>query len=242
MNDFGGECSIYAHLPLLAYVAQKCYGDKADILKTVTGVDFDTFMLLDLPDELKKTGDRLISPSEYGLYADAFLGVYDKHIRERDQGKYAKYADILTKKAKQAKDFSYLFKTRAMLCQILSKKYALGIMTRKYYLSGNRRMLKKLMQERYEPLIKLVDKYAKLVKTEWAKENLFYSFEVQELHLGGLKARLIDQKKRLEKYLKSGEQISELNEMIINETCGDYPDGEPLWESDWCRMVSVNRM
>lgn len=242
LNDYGGECSIYAHLPLLTFVSEKCYGDNGDTCLSVTGVEKEKFTLLDLPDEIPHTGNRLISPSEYGLYGDAFLGIFDKHIRQRDERKYAFYVNRLEEATGTAKDFSYIFKTRTALCKILEKKYALGIKTRKYYLTGNNQGLKKLIQENYEPLLGLIKEFTKLVKTEWAKENLFYSFEVQELHLGGLYARVKEQKNRLEKYLATGTEIAELNETIINETCGDYPDGEPLWESDWCRIVSVNRI
>ena len=242
LNDRGGECSIYAHMPVLARAAEKCYGDTSELVKSVTGVGKDKFLLLDLPDELPHEGDRLVSPSEYGLYGDVFLGIFDQHIRVRDEGRYPTYAAKLLTAARGAKKYAYLFKTRAKLCEILSKKYALGIRLRNYYREGNKKAVKKLVQENFEPLIEQVKKFAVLVKKEWMNENLLYSFEVQELHLGGLLARLRQQKKRLEKYLLKGEAIPELEETIINETNYDYPDQEPLWESDWCRIVSVNRI
>ena len=37
-------------------------------------------------------------------------------------------------------------------------------------------------------------------------------------------------------------KIEELDEEILNATCGDYADGEPLWESEWSRICTVNRM
>ena len=99
-----------------------------------------------------------------------------------------------------------------------------------------------LVENNFAPLLKLLKRFIAVVKKEWESENIYSSFETVELHLGGLAARLKTQKKRVEEYIRYGKEIPELAENILNETNGDIPDGEPVWESDWCRIATVNRI
>ena len=242
LNDYGGECSWYAHLPVLEKVSGLCYGDSGGALKTIMGNESEKAMLLDLPDLIPQKGNRLISPSEYGLYSDAFLGIYDKHICLRHEKLYESYAARLRAEKRTAKQYAYLFEASALLCEILSKKYALGIRLRSCYQKGDKQALTLLVENNFAPLLKLLKRFIAAVKKEWESENIYSSFETVELHLGGLAARLKTQKKRVEEYIRYGKEIPELAENILNETNGDIPDGEPVWESDWCRIATVNRI
>lgn len=241
LNDRGGECSIYAHLPVLANVAKACYNDETDILYTLTGVKSETFEKLDFPDALEQSGNGLINPSKYGLYNDAFLGIYDKHVRVVDEETYLRYAKELKSLKKQAKEYGYIFETLASLCEILSKKYALGVLTRAFYQAGATAELKDLVS-RYETLPKQIEKFNAQLRKAWLKESTGFAYEIQDLHLGGLAGRLQRQGERLKKYLQTGEEIPELKEEILNATCGDYIDSEPVWDSEWCSIATVNRI
>ncbi len=241
LNDKGGECSIYAHLSLLASVAKACYGDSADTVETVTGVSSEVFEKLDLPDCLAQTESILVNPSKYGLYNDAFLGIYDKHVRITDEETYMRYAKELKLLVKQAKEYGYIFELLSTLCEILSEKYALGVLTRAFYQAGAIAELRKLVK-RYESLPKKIEKFNALMQKAWLKESMGFASEVQDLHLGGLAQRLRSQGVRLQNYLQTGEEIAELKEEILNATCGDYADGEPIWDSEWCSIATVNRI
>ena len=79
-GDDGAECACFSVLPSMFYVSQLVKGieDEDEIkenFKAMFGIDFDGFMLLDLPGI--NSDKEFTNPEKYMLYNDYFLGKYD---------------------------------------------------------------------------------------------------------------------------------------------------------------------
>ena len=206
-GDDGGECSRFAVLPALYYIAEYVRGneDEADIkagFEREFGIPFDSFLTLDLPNLVdKKDSPWAACPSKYMLYSDCLEGFLDYLVDEGGNDEYADYALKLYSAEQKAGDYSYLFRTQRLLSEILSHKYELGARTRAAYKAGDREELRRLLNEDYTAVIKLLPIFYDAFRHQWELENKRWGFEVQDLRLGGLITRMENQKRILEDYL-----------------------------------------
>ena len=222
-GDNGGECSHFAQLPSLFYIAQYAKGitDEAVIkekFKKLIGIEYDDFMKLDLPNAI--TGNEQIghpkNPCKYMLFSDPFNGFLDYTVKDGGSELYAKYASELHEIAKKSRKYGYLFDSMAKLCDALAIKYELGVKTRKAYNSGDKDELSRLANEDYAKAIKLVDTFGKAFEKQWFCENKTSGFDVQDLRIGGLVRRLTACKKRLLDYTDGKiDRIEELEGDIL---------------------------
>lgn len=239
-GDNGAEASNYSVLPTLCYAACRNLGItkmaeiKAKFLEW-TGYSYDDFMLLDLPDHLSKTDDR-INPSKYGLYNDCFMGIFDPTVEPEDSKMYLSYARRLNNAAKRTGEFSYLFKTAADLCSLMALKFDIGVRTREVYKNGDKAELLRLIAD-YKKMIKRAETFYNTFKTQWFKENKPHGFDVQDIRLGGLIMRMKSCMDRLYR-LYNGEitVIPELEEEILDI----YPTKREF--NNWARSSTANML
>lgn len=223
-GDNGGECSRFAVLPSLFYIAQYAKGvtDEDTIkarFKRAFGVDFDDFMLLDGPNDLVPSEKRHgipVNPAKYMFYNDYFLGAYDYTACEGGYEHFAEKERLLSAAAKKSRKYGHLFDTAAKLSGVLKYKYDLGVRTRAAYQSGDRAELLRLANEDYTFILKGISAFAKAFEKQWALENKPYGIEVHEIRLGGLIKRTESCRRRLLDYA-SGKisEIPELSEQIL---------------------------
>ena len=221
--DDGGECSRYAVLPTLYYVAELMRGneDMAQIkagFAEMFGMSFDDFLLLDAPNQvaLAKENDlKLACPSKYMLYSDPFVGFMDYTVKAGEGETYATYAQKLRQVSQKSERFGYLFDTAAKLCDVLSYKYELGVKTRAAYGAGDREALKALLED-YQAAEVHLRQFTSALEYQWMQENKPYGLEVQHARLGGLMYRLGACRARLEDYIAGRvASIPELEEEIL---------------------------
>ena len=83
-GDDGAECSLFACLPTLAYVASMARGEKnyKVTFEQVMGIPFDKFLRLDLPNEVVQPAKMFAftQASRYMLYNDPLQGLYDSTV------------------------------------------------------------------------------------------------------------------------------------------------------------------
>ncbi len=206
-GDNGGECSHFAQLPSLFYIAQYAKGVTDESLiksrfKKLIGIDYDDFMKLDLPNIItgnEQTG-KPKNPCKYMLFSDCFNGFLDYTVKEGGSQKYAEHAKQLHEVAGKSRKYGYLFDTLAKLCDALAIKYELGVKTRNAYNAKDKDGLCKLANEDYTQTIKLIDIFGKAFEKQWFYENKTSGFDVQDLRIGGLIRRLSACKRRLLNY------------------------------------------
>ena len=140
-GDDGAECSLFATLPTLAYIAAQAKGEKEykTQFKENFGVSFDNFLRLDMPNDVIKPAKMFAfsQAARYMLYNDCLQGLYDSTITEGDGEKFKSVALKLGRLAKKG-EWAYLFKTQAALSRTLYYKYELTAKTRNAYLAKDK--------------------------------------------------------------------------------------------------------
>lgn len=225
-GDNGRECSHLALLPSLYAIKQYGEGnfDEQSIKRGFAqtfGVAYDDFMLLDIPNRLPiEITDQFgnatwYQPSKVLLYADPFMGIFDKEVEEVGDIPYGEYAKQLEEAKGRSGKYAYLFDMMQKLCEVLASKATLGIRTRKAYAEKDKTALTALVDE-YALAADKVDKFHAAFYTVWHSECKPQGWEIQDARLGGLKQRLSTCRSRLIAYLGGSiDKIPELEEEIL---------------------------
>ena len=245
-GDDGMECSHFSQLPSLLCLAEYSKGnfDQSKIkekFKKITGIDFDDFMTVDLPNCLPKEPEYCESPSKYMLYSDPFLGFLDYTVSLGIGEIYKEHQNKLLSVAKKTRKFGYIFNTLAKLCSVLEIKYELGVKTRMAYQSNNKIELEKLANGEYVSLKKRISSFHKALKLQWNKDNKSIGFEVQDARLGGLVMRLDTCRRQILDYLNGKiEKIEELECEILPLPFSSKAKGEAIDYGAYGRIVTAN--
>ncbi|MBQ9714186.1 MAG: beta-N-acetylhexosaminidase [Clostridia bacterium] len=222
-GDNGKDCSYFALLPTLYVIRQFADGNfdmekiKAD-MKEKFGWDYDEWLDLDLPNDLRVNGvkdDKWNCVCKTMAFTDPFLGMRDVDYANIDRIPYGEYGKKIASHAQNAGEFSYIFDTLAKLCAYMEYKADLGIRTRKAYQEKNTDELKRLVED-YASAVACLDVFAEAQKKLWMRENKAFGWEVQEIRLGGVRARLLTCGERLQAYLNGDlDCIEELEEKVL---------------------------
>ena len=248
-GDDGAECSIFAALPSLYHAAQVARGITDDSVikqgfKDKFGIEFDDFMLLDLPDtpsiDKNMRDDKdLRNPEKYMLYCDCFMGQYDYTVKGGESEQY-KACALKLKKLESNQEFGYLFTKARALCELLSMKYEIGVRTRKAYLEKNIAELKNVIAD-YDNILCLIENYHKAFKKQWFIDNKPHGFDIQDTRLGGITFRIRSCKERLLMYTHGEiDKIDELEEPVLNLNGSYSNDCEPVYSAQWFYDISAN--
>ena len=233
-GDDGAECSKFAVLPALMYAAEKAEGNddlnniKAKF-KTITGCEFDDFLLFDKLDT--PGGKHRRSASKYIFYNDLFLGVRDCLCSENDGVYYANLEKELHNVCEKG-SFELLFDTYEKFASLLKIKAALGLKMKKAYRNRDTEALKNIIDD-CDVLTRRVKEFHKLHQKRWFEENKPHGFDVQDLRIGGLLQRIASCKERLMLFV--GGETDEIPELA-------EPDTDNIFgkHNIWCREVSPN--
>ena len=228
-GDDGAECSAFSHLHTLYTLRRYVDGvfDEAQIAREffeLFGLEYADFVQLDLPN-LPDVGVKqelcigLVKPL---LYADPFVGVFDKNIEKEKMPPYGEYAKILRDAGGRTGEYGYIFESLSALCSVLELKADLGVRTRKAYSSGNKDVLANVAKD-YLEIIRRLEEFHKAFCYQWHKENKPFGWEIQDARLGGLILRLKTCHNRLTAYLRGDlARIEELEEEILPWSGSEY--------------------
>ncbi len=223
-GDDGGECSHFSQLPALHYLAMYAKGvtDEEKIkakFKSITGIAYDDFIAIDTVNHI--VGDEPDSgaprnPSKHFLLCDTFNGYFDYNVAEGGGDRLARVAEKLHSVSRQSRKYGYIFDTAAALADLLAIKYELGVKVREAYKSGDKEALRSLADKEYAVLPVLVKKFTAAFEKQWMKDNKPYGFDVQEMRLAGVRARLESCRARIYDYLEGRiDKIDELEYDIL---------------------------
>lgn len=245
-GDDGAEGSFYSLLPTLVNVAEQAYGN-SDMEKIkqaflrVSNISYDNFMAVDLLNKFEERHkDILTNPSKYYLFTDCFTDLFLNDISSEYKTNLLKAFEML-KKSEKDKEYGYLFKLFKILAQILYIKYDLSIDTRSAYNSNNKYQIKKLIKQRYIPLVKLIKKFHEANYVRWHKENKPHGFEILDYRLGGLVYRIKYYVKTLQQFVKGKITNIELLEEEILDFERDKSDyRNAYYFNSFVKTASVN--
>jgi len=242
----GGECNVFSVLPTLAYVMNKAYSGnnlKNDFL-TLTGIEFDDFMLLDLPNTIRqKSKDNLNNPSKYLLFNDYFMGKFDSTVNEGDGMLYSQIAERIEPLIYKENKWSYLFKTAYYHCKVLEIKAEIGIKTRALYILKDKKSIKELAVTEYKELEKRIKELYQSFYKQWITINKPHGFDVHDVHFGGLLQRTSSCYDRLINYSNGLiDKIEELEEPMLDFECNSQLTKQHINFNNWESSVTVNKM
>ncbi len=221
-GDNGAEASQFSILPTLQQYAEYCYAkgeDRAWVAKRFEEtfkIPFDTFLLLDSPallsDNPEQRRDKL--NSKHLLYSDGMASWLDWCIKPSFASEYAEKAKTLHEVSENP--FSYLFKSAALLCDVLTLKSTLALEIRAAYHGDDRSTLEEIANTRIPATIKALENYLPAARAEWYEDNKTYGFDVVEMRIGGLKERLASIALTLKDYLNGKiDEIPQLEEHLL---------------------------
>lgn len=242
-GDNGGECSFYSLLPSLYLIRRHADGmcDLEQIKKEffeLFGVNFEDFMLLDLPNVQKKLVDweHMHNPCKFLLYADCFLNSSDAFSEDVLEIDYKNHAEKLEEASVNAREFSYIFKCMASLCRVLEIKCDLSLRTRKAYAQKDKKKLLEIIKD-YQVTEDRIEMFHQVFEELWEKENKPFGWEVQDARIGGVIRRIKTCRARLEKFVRGElDKIEELEEKLL-----PFPD-EPYAARQYKAIVSVSEL
>ncbi len=220
-GDNGCECSRYATLPALLYLAEYMRGntDEEKIkakFKRIFGYDYDAFMLLDRLDIIYPERKGPGRTSRKALFSDLFTGFCDLYVKRGQGAEYAAIAEQLREHARKTRKWNYLFDCYAKMAAVFATKYELGCKTREAYKAGNKEELLRLAKEDYTLLYKQLSDFLPAFRKQWYRENKTYGFDCQEIRVGGVIARVDSCKRRLLDYCAGKiQRIEELEEELL---------------------------
>ncbi len=219
-GDDGAECSSFALLPSLFYLAEYAKGNRdetkmAEKFKRLVGLSFEECMAIDLPNQVVPYEGKPRNPSKYMLYADTLMDYLDYTVRPGAGERYKEFSAQLSATAKKSRTYGYLFDTAAKLCDVLAIKYELGLRTRRAYEAGDREALRALLAD-YTETVRRVKVFYRAFKKQWMRENKPQGFDVQEQRIGGLLLRLESCRDRISDYVNGRiDRIEELEEALL---------------------------
>ena len=223
-GDDGAECSKVAMLPSLFAISEFAKGNEDMELikakfKRSFGISFDDFMLLDALNDINGTSVEYkspVNPSKYMLYSDYFNGFLDVTVVGGEGDKYRELAPKLWAVAKKTRKFGYLFKTAAALAEALAVKFELGYKTRNAYKARDMDELKRLAENDYKEVEKLIRAYLRVFEEQWFYENKPCGFDVQDIRLGATLQRTASCRRRILDYVNGKiDSIPELEEELL---------------------------
>lgn len=217
-GDDGNECLRGNAIGSYIFLAEHSKKEDADKIlinqkcKALTGYTYREWLNLDRPNfiDLSDAYKFDVNPSKYLLYMDPLLSLYDNLIYPDYNKFYTKISKSLHNLAKRKTEYSYLFELESKLCKVLSYKATLSLDIKNAYDKKSTEDMKVCLDNVNKAIICLNDLH-NFYRLCWNKENKMTGFEVQDIRLGGLSARLKYIKGLLEEYIhKGGIYIEEL--------------------------------
>lgn len=225
--DRGSEGSWFSVLPTLYFASEYALGN-TDGLEGIdkekffyfTGVAFDDFMLLDLPNKpyLHKQYPESNAKCMFYLYNDAFLGTMNPLLSDGIGKAYAELTCILEKA--NGGEFGYLFELATALCRVLTNKAELGKEIETAYKVGDTGKLKSIAEEVIPQIIEDSKALFSAVEKSWREEKKSFGLEIQAQRFGALIQRLLQVREKLLGYLDGS--IQALPEVAIQRFLPAY--------------------
>ena len=247
-GDNGSECSVYTTIPSMWYAAHQlfpCCVDEDTILHYLTGYTRDEWKVCDrINYVVPRVGNQMSDAGKYMLYNDYLIGLMDYHTPDFAGEVFAELHRIYDEFAKRDSQFSYLFDTYAALSKALIRKATYGKRLRDAYQKNDKETIGSLVEELTFIREDLHEFYTTF-RNLWMKENKGYGFEVSDVRIGGLIARIETVTIMLRDYLEGRiDKIYELEDESLDYWCGAtseelrYARGH----THWATLVTTNHI
>jgi len=245
-GDNGAEACPFSILPALYANAEYIYTDTImtpchmdkDKFEVLTDITFDQFMEIDAANIPADKEQDLNNSCKYLLYNDPLIGTFDSALYSGIEDYYRETGEKLAKLIDNPK-YGYMFETQSALCKVLSEKANLGARIRNSYSTGDRITLSEIEKYTIPSIIENLEEFLKVFEKQWRIDNKTFGFEVQCIHIGGLKQRLFYTKDMIHRYLQNEVmQIDELTVKYLPYAFSDVGDVKQLNYNVWQNIVT----
>ena len=210
-GDNGAEANIQAFLAGMQVYAEyryTCRFDPDEVSRRFldcTGEDMQPFLDIGRFDELPML-EHLVNdvpnPTKFLLYQDPLVGLFDQDIKDLNRAEhYRELRRLFERHAGASKHCSLLFGFYAKMAELLSYKAELGIRLYEAYQSKDTGRLGALIASDLLPAQAAAEHLRDLWRRLWFSTNRPFGFEVIDIRMGGLLARLQTAQLRIEQYL-----------------------------------------
>ncbi len=190
-GDNGTEASPFSCLPTLASYAEGAWNsDTSDeaIERSMSALGASYRDFLEMDRLLYKQLWSIVH--KYMLYNDPLLGTWDYHIPSDTDEFFSDAAKTFEECAERNPKWAYIFNSLAALAKVLATKASFGIKLKDAYDKGDKKALEKIANETVPSLIVDVKNFITLHRKRWRTDNKNFGFDVQDVRLGGVVARL----------------------------------------------------
>lgn len=221
--DNGAETPMTAGIPMLVYYAGCASGEmwKEEELeawmKVTAGESWKDILLLDRFDHIPGTGvhnEDFSNPCKGIFYQDPLLGIFDRQYGSSDLEKYyLELAGDLKEAGIRSSHWKNLYAYYETLAGILAEKSTLGARIRNAYQEGDKESLRQIAQEQLPVLAARVDQLKDLRADLWMKEYKPQGYEVLDIRIAGVSARIRSTARRISSWLTGeADRLEELEE------------------------------
>lgn len=241
--DNGAETPMRTGRPMAAFYSRCVYGESTDPeeiegwFRMLCGESWQDMLLLDRLDHIPGTGvynEGFANPSKQIFYQDLLIGIFDgQYAGTGLKAYYEETAQLLKKAQKRAGKLEKLFKYYRLLSYIDSVKCDLGAKIRSAYLDGDKSALAWIAQEELPDLRKKVQKFHDIREQLWHEEFKPNGYEVLDVRIAGVEARLKSARRRLLDYLDG--KIPALEE-LEEERLPYFTNGTEKMKSGKCNL------
>lgn len=250
-GDDGAECPIYSVLPVLALFGEVSYNDEEDIdarvsetTELLTGYSLEDYRQLTVPNGLQyaERKDYSNNPTKYLLYQDILMGLFDMHVGQCNKQHFAECAASLQQLADRQGKMAYLFETAALLCRVLELKCDMGIRLKAAYDANANESMWHIAEVEIPELMNRLTAFHAAFKKQWYTVYKRGGFDVQDIRLGGLMARIQTAREVVLDYLNGEiDRIEELEQERL-PFVSEGSKSKNIYYNSWLRMVTANKL
>ena len=169
------------------------------------------------------------------------IRMYDCHVDMSFKSHYRRCAEELRAIAQKGGEYACMFRTLALLSEVLAKKATLGLEAKAAYDGED----KAALLQTADICIKtagLVEQFKHALKDQWFQENKAFGYEVLDIRLGGLMERLKSCASRMADYAEGKitciEELEETRQPILTDDKGQTLS--PVCDNIWREMVTAS--
>lgn len=242
-GDNGAEASLYSILPSFYAYAEFAYtGDiSKEGFKTLTGVEYETFMLVDLPNEFCGDAIQRNNLSKIFLYNDLLQGAFDCYVETEFDAIFSEYGAKLKNVVSPNDRYYNTFNVLSNLCDVLSVKTNLSKIIKEAYDRKDKTVLSDLAKYDLPRLNEKLNNFYNSFEKQWHSENKSFGFEVHCIRLGGLIKRTEYVISQLNRYTEG--KIDRIDELEVQRLDFAYFRGlglDKISYNRWSDMVSTS--
>lgn len=252
--DNGAETPVEAGMPMAAYYSRYMYGEETDGVemeqwfRMLCGESYADMLLLDRLDHIPGTGKYnagFANPSKEIFYQDPLLGIFDAQYADKGlEDYYRETAGLLKRAEKRAgRSGTKLYVYYRLLAEIDRRKVQIGLRLCRAYQESDKEQLFDIAVRELPYIRRKAGRMREIREEIWMKEYKPNGYEILDIRMAGVEARLRSAQKRILAYLDGRiERLPELAEERLPYAVDEYGEAVPVKCNLWEHIISASNI